>query len=483
MKHAKKIMSFLLALAMVFAMVMPVLAQSESNGSITIEKAVKGQTYTVYKILELESYNPTADAYSYKAAEKWSDFINGTGIKGLYVNVDDDGYVTWNGEADAADFAKEAQKYAADNGIAYEDSEVAAGDSVAFDNLGLGYYLVDSTVGTLCCLDTTAPDVTIQEKNVEPGNVKTVEEDSDNKYTDKNDADIGQTINFKSTITAQAGAQNYVFHDKMSEGLTYKEVTGVKLNNAVVESLNYSVKTEDLSDECTFHVAFTKEFCDTLKANDIIEIFYTATLNENAVVGDTGNKNTSKLSYGEESKAETTPSETTTYTWDISIFKYTKTMADGDDDQQPTETPLSGAKFTLSKNANGTDPISLILKKDNVYRVAKDDENSVITEITTDDTGKFTIEGLDSDTYYLTETEAPSGYNKLSDPITIVINKEGIITVNNTPVEEVKVENNSGSELPSTGGTGTTMFYIIGGILVVGALVLLIAKRRMKSEE
>ena len=107
-----------------------------------------------------------------------------------------------------------------------------------------------------------------------------------------------------------------------------------------------------------------------------------------------------------------------------------------------------------------------------------------MTAITTDATGKFTIKGLDADTYYLTETAAPAGYNKLADPVTIFIGEDGVVNAtddNPNGVTEVKVLNQSGSELPSTGGMGTTVFYVVGGILVVGAIVLLVARKRMAA--
>ena len=160
------------------------------------------------------------------------------------------------------------------------------------------------------------------------------------------------------------------------------------------------------------------------------------------------------------------------------MFKYTKTGE--------TETALAGAKFTLSKNADGSNPIALVSKGNNVYRVAKTGETGTVTEITTDDTGKFTIKGLDADTYYLTETAAPAGYNKLAGPVTIVIGENGVVngtTEASQGVDEVKVLNQSGTELPSTGGIGTTIFYVVGGILVVGAVVLLVTKKRMNSEK
>lgn len=491
MKHMKKLASLLLALVMVFAVGTTAFAAQEgelTGGSITIDNAVSGQTYSIYQILYLESYSTDANgnatgAYAYKANSAWADWLK---TQTSYVSIDAQGYVTWvaaTDDATVAAFAKAAQAEATKQGstITADSTTTASSTTVTFSDLKLGYYLVDSTLGTLCSLDTTNPSVTIQEKNVAPGNEKKVEEDSTGNYGEKNDADIGQTVKFQSTITAQAGAENYVFHDKMSAGLTYTGVTSVTLNGTAVDSTDekaYTVKTSELGDDCTFHVVFTQAFCDTLKANDKIVISYTATVNKDAVVGGNGNKNESWLKYGENNDLTTTPSETTTYTWDVDVFKYTK--------NGETEKPLAGAKFTLSKKADGTDPIALVNEGNNVYRVATKDDTNTVTEITTDSTGKFTIKGLDSDTYYLTETAAPAGYNKLADPITIVIGENGVVNgTTDAPqgVEEVKVLNQSGSELPSTGGMGTTIFYVVGSILLIGAAILLITKKRMDAEK
>ena len=475
MKRFKKLAGLMLALVMVLAMALPAFAEGET-GSITINDAVVGQIYTVYQILDLESYNASANAYAYKATTAWNTFINSDAIKGTYVEVDAQGYVTWKSGADAAAFAKAAQKYAKDNSIANQGSVTATTTTVSFTGLDLGYYLVDTTLGTLCSLNTTNPNATIEEKNEVPTNVKTVEEDSTGNYGEKNDADIGQTVNFKSTITAQAGAENYVFHDEMSTGLTYTGVTGITLNGTTVDASNYTV-TAPAADGDTFDVTFTQTFCDTLKANDQIVISYTATLNENAVIAGEGNPNTSKVSYGDSTNTKYTPdSQTKTYTWDVDVFKYTMS--------NNTETALAGATFTLSKNSNGSNPIALVSEGNNVYRVAKTGETGTVTEITTDATGKFTIKGLDADTYYLTETAAPAGYNKLAGPVTIVIGENGVVNgTTEAPqgVDEVKVLNQSGTELPSTGGIGTTIFYAVGGALAVGAAILLVVKKRMKN--
>ena len=488
MKYVRKSLTLLLALILVLALGGTAFAEGET-GSITINDAVVGQTYNVYQILDLESYNASANAYAYKATTAWNGFINHSDIKGTYVSVDDQGYVTWVEKADVVAFAKAAQKYAKDNSITNQGTVTAATATVSFTGLDLGYYLVDTTLGTLCSLDTTNPNVTMEEKNEAPTNEKLVEEDSMvgkegvDAWGTTNDADIGQTVNFKSTITAQAGAENYVFHDTMSAGLTYTGVTGITLNDTTVDASNYTVVTEGLTDGCTFEVRFTQAFCDTLKANDQIVVSYTAVLNEKAVIAGNGNPNESKLSYGDKGDAThtpsgtTPPSKTTTYTWDVDVFKYT---LNGE-----TETALAGATFTLSKNADGSNPIALVSEGNNVYRVAKTDESGTVTAITTDATGKFTIKGLDADTYYLTETKAPAGYNKLPSAVTITIGANGAVNATDDApqgVNEVKVLNQTGTELPSTGGMGTTLFYVLGSVLVVGAVVLLVTRKRMSNK-
>ena len=212
-----------------------------------------------------------------------------------------------------------------------------------------------------------------------------------------------------------------------------------------------------------------------MKANDIVVVSYTAVVNEKAVVGSEGNLNTSKLSYGDAAHLTTTPDSTTkTYTWDIDVFKYTM--------NESTKQALAGAEFSVSKSQDGKNPIAWIAKGNNAYRVAKAGETGTVTSITTDATGRFTIQGLDSDTYYLTEINAPAGYNKLAGVITVEIDQEGNVKQNGEAVNEIQVLNQTGTELPSTGGTGTTIFYVAGTILILGAAVLLIAKKRMSME-
>ena len=484
MRNTKKLVGLLLALVMVFAV--SAAAFADGTNSITVENAVKGQTYKLYKMLDLV-VNDAHTAYSYTVNADWKDFFvtsdtNTSAPGSSYVNIDALGYVTWKENANVEDFAKAAEEYAK-NLTELKKHDASADGDFTFADLEAGYYLVTSTLGTKATVGTTPgePNPTIHEKNAAPTNVKTVEEDSTpGTYGEINDADIGQIVNFKSTITAQAGAENYVFHDKMSEGLTFGGSVYVTLNGNAVDASNYTFTDYTVqgattpTDGCTFEVSFKQNFCDTLAAGNEIVISYTATLNEKAVIAGAGNPNTSKVSYGDSSNTKFTPdSQTKTYTWDVDVFKYTM--------NGETETALADAKFTLSKNSDGSNPIALVSEGNNVYRVAKTGETGTVTEITTDATGKFTIKGLDADTYYLTETAAPAGYNKLAGPVTIVIGENGVVNgTTEAPqgVDEVKILNQSGTELPSTGGIGTTIFYVIGGVLVIGAAALLIAKRK-----
>ena len=479
MRNTKKLVGLLLALVMVFAMSAAMAEQQGTltGGSITINDAVPEQTYKAYQMLYLESYNPTANAYAYKANSAWETWLK---TQTSYLSFDAQGYVTWVKGADAAAFAKLAQEQAASMAEDAMATAPAAAEgktysTVAFSDLKLGYYLVDTTLGTLCSLDTTNPDVVMEEKNEVPTNVKTVEEDSTGNYGEKNDADIGQTVNFKSTITAQAGAENYVFHDTMSTGLTYTGVTGITLNGTAVDASNYTV-TAPAADGDTFDVTFTQAFCDAIKAKDQIVISYTATLNENAVIAGAGNPNTSKVSYGDSSNTKVTPdSQTTTYTWDLDVLKY----ANGDESKV-----LKDAEFVLLNSAK-TKVATIVNGKVTGWADAPAAVDGTIawptnTVLTTGENGKIEIDGLDADTYYLREVKAPAGYNKLPDDVSIVIT--GATKGDNDELTYTtvlaKVNNQSGTELPSTGGIGTTIFYVIGGVLVIGAAALLIAKRK-----
>lgn len=483
----KKFVSVLLALAMTLALSVSALAASGTNdnsGTITIDNAVVGKTYTIYEILKLESYNndATPKAYSYKATAAWESFINSNEIKGVYVEVDGQGYVTWKDGASAAGFAEKAKAFAATL-TENQGTTKATSSEVKFENLNLGYYLVVSDLGALCSLDTTEPNVTIKEKNGAPTVDKEVQEGEN--WGKTNDANIGDTVNFETTINVIDGQpKNYVLHDKMSDGLTFNGTVEVKVGSKTLAAgTDYTLVTSGLTDKCTFEIRFAD---GTLVANDVVKVTYSAILNEKAVIAGVGNPNETQLTYG--NNGSTAWDKTTTYTWQVNVLKYT--LVKGENDEVAKEVNLAGAKFTLSKSDKGENPIALISEGNNVYRVAKTGETNTVTEITTDSTGEFTIKGLDSDTYYLTETVAPAGYNVLKTPVKVEIKRgaDGTTAMveytygDVTSTGTVKVLNQTGTELPSTGGMGTTIFYVLGGVLMAGAFVLLVVRKRMRTE-
>lgn len=496
MKHTTRILALLLALVLCLGLSVTAFATeaetaATGNCSITVENAKKDQTYKLYKMLNL-SVSEDNTAYSYTVNDAWNNFFTGTGNGLKYVTITE-GFVTWKTDADPAAFAKDAEAFVKNSSLTATASKdtTEADTNVVFSNLEPGYYLVTSSMGTKATVGTTPTNQTqtIQEKNVAPENDKKVEENSEigvnDAYGKTNDATIGETVHFQSTITAQAGAENYVFHDTMDTGLTF-DANSVKVelhqngSTSTVATTNYTVKTkqansEDVTDNCTFEVEFKQAFCDTLKAGDKIVISYSATLNASAVIGNNGNKNKSHITYGEKNTA-TPDSETTTKTWEVKVLKYT--MKDN------VETGLENAVFELKKSEDtAAEAIKLVkVRETNTYRVAMTTETDTVTTITTPASGEFTIQGLDSGNYWLYEKKAPAGYNELKKPVKIVIAENGNVTVNEetVSVDKVKVENNTGALLPSTGGMGTTIFYVLGGILAVGAAVLLVTKKRME---
>lgn len=484
MKYAKKFASLLLALVMIFALATGVYAEDET-GSITINDAVVGQTYTVYQILDLESYNASANAYAYKATTAWKTFINSDTIKGTYVEVDAQGYVTWKNGADAAAFAKAAQKYAKDSSITNQGSVTAATTTVSFTGLDLGYYLVDTTLGTLCSLDTTNPNVVMEEKNEVPVPEKSVYEDSTQTWGESNTAQIGDTVEFKTVIHAKKGAQNYKLHDQMEAGLTLnKDSIVVKVGEtALTKETDYTVdfdvacKDSQGNDAtCDFEITFAQTYLDTITADTDIVVTYTAVLNENAEIADATNDNDTVLDYGDNSHS--TWDKTTTKTFKFDIIKTDSNLK-----------VLNGAKFELYDAQTAGNKIALVKESNGDYRVATAAEKaaegftSAVIEA-----GKATVKGLDANTtYWLEETEAPAGYNKLAGRVEVKIENTNLSTTMTgdtwaTGNGGVQITNQSGTELPSTGGIGTTIFYVVGSILVIGAIVLLVTKKRMSMK-
>lgn len=486
----KKTFALILVAVMLLSLGMTAFAEEETKGTITIDNAVVGQTYTIYRILDLESYDATAGTYAYKANSAWKTWLK---TQTTYVTVDAQDYVTWVEGADASAFAKAAIAHAktADSGITNSGSTKATTATVTFTGLELGYYLVDTTLGTLCGLNTTAPSVTIKEKNAVPTIGKEVQEDKTNEWGATNDADINQTVNFKITVTAKKGAENYVVHDVMSNGLTLKtDSIVVKVGDTqLTKDTDYTVDTNVTHGEGesatthTFDITFTQTYLDKITADTTIVITYSATLNGNAVVGLDGNPNETWLDYADSSNTTSTPkSETKTYTWDLDVLKY----ANGNE-----STTLQGVEFVLLNSAKTKVATVVNGKLTGWTDVPTAGEDGTLTwpantVLTTDANGKICIDGLDADTYYLREIKALPGYNVLSGDQEVVITgatkaEDGDELTYTTKV--VKINNQSGTKLPETGSTGTTLFITFGSIVALIAVVFMITRKKMSVYE
>ena len=534
----KKIISFFLVTMMMLTLCMGTFAAEVTNdqssgtitdtrGSITINNLTLKDgaptgTLEIYQILKLESYDFNSGAYRYllpQAGDPWYGFFI-TGVGAQYITIDSNNLVVWNGEntpARVEEFAQLALAYAEEHNIQPLKTTATAEDeakqytvtgesTIKFNDLELGYYLVDSSVGALCGLSTTNPNGIINSKNGAPTIDKQVQEDLTGQYGDVNSADIGQNVNFRTTIHVHDGAQNYVLHDIMEDGLTFDPATHgrdlyVKLvrgdgsttsegeliprehEHDGVKHTVYEVVTT-CTDGCTFEVQFSDQFCAQLNTNDRLIVFYSAMLNRNAEIGNgtadnPANQNRTYLEYGDHHVTTEDSVETKTYAIDL-------VKTDGQNKL------LDGSTFLIYSAETGGEIVAVVPLLDeqgvqkvtpdgyNMYRRARADEagDEVIVL-----NGKVRIIGFDNGTYWLQEEEAPEGYSKItarqrfiiSDNNLDAIVTDGIVSTNSG----VQVVNYTGTMLPETGAAGTTMFITCGMIVVLAAGVLLVTKKRM----
>ena len=266
-----------------------------TNGSITISNTVKDETYTIYRMFKLDSYNAESNTYSYTVESDWEGFFK-TGAGGNYITLDGQNHPTWtaadeNDSTTVAAFAKAALAWAADKKIS-GTKETATGDTVTFSNLDLGYYLVDSSLGALCGLNTTNPDATIKEKNEKP-EIKKEVQTSAGDWSSENNAKIGDTVEYKVEIKVADGAQKYTVTDTMSKGLTFNNSSlKVTANDAVTTDYTLTSTTNG------FTLVLPETYVSTLTKGTTIIVTYNATLNKDAVIDGAGNANEVKLSYG-----------------------------------------------------------------------------------------------------------------------------------------------------------------------------------------
>lgn len=406
-----------------------------------------------------------------------------------------------------------------------KNSDVTTGYKI--DNLAAGYYLVkdeDNSIGanredayTNYIMEVVGA-VKVEPKSDVPTVEKKIVENKAEK--DATTAKVGDVVNFELTGTLPSNYADYKepyvyeFHDILSKGLTYNGDVKVyvKNDNKEVEITGYTVTstnaaTETPTDATTITVKFTdlktakgKDNVNvTIDKNSTIIVKYSATLNENAVVGGEGNTNTVKLVYSNDpngtSTGTTKDDKATVYTFQLNVTKV---------DGTNNTTKLAGAKFklyyeTTEGEETTTKHYAVVTtttgeNKDKITGWTTNEADGTV--LTTDDNGNITVKGLKEGTYYLEETEAPAGYNKLTAPVKVEItNKSDTISeLKSVKADDVDgsvdkasgtitIANNKGSTLPSTGGMGTKLFYTIGGILMAGAAIVLVVRKRRSDAE
>lgn len=492
MRHARKLASLLLALVMVFALATTAFAAENTTISAPTGST---RTYDVYQIF-------TGDLHEGVLSNiKWGK--NGTGTEGTAVDQTTlDALAAVNGKSDTEELTV-IQKYVK------LDSEkfgtVSNGNSLTVPT---GYYLIkdNGPVGngedySLYVVQVVGPTTispkvgtTTSDKKVDDKNDSNTTEDA-TTWQDSADYDIGDAVPFKLSATIAQDYANYThgykltFHDKEDTGLRF-DASSVKVYVDGKEiTSGFTVVTENLDDDCTFEVRFANlKDIASVKAGSIISVEYTSTLDTDATVGSAGNKNTSHVTYtnnpndeqaGENGK---TPNDVViVFTYQTIVNKVTKNPNyDPTVEGSKEYISLKGAGFTLyKKNASGT-------------------YEAVGSELKGEDMTTFTWSGLDDGDYKLVETTTPSGYNTIPDieftitathdvssdnPTLISLSGGDKFTgVISTGVVSANIENQSGAQLPSTGGIGTTILYVLGSVLVIGAAVLLVTKKRMSTK-
>lgn len=473
MKHARKLASLLLALVMVFALATTAFAAgtvtTPTTGTITVENPVEGQTYTAYKIFDV--VYDTNDHYSYtidSSTNEWYGTVSAYadvpahGLKLTRVNGGDTYVVTTENGFSAPDFA-DALK-ADVNGKTGRPLSVADGKATV-TGLDLGYYFVTSSTDALCNLTTTNPTVTIHDKNDMPFE----------KKADKTNADVGQIVTYTITgkVPDYTGFDTYIYtiEDTMSEGLTFKKDVKVTVGGTdVTTECTITYNVDNNANKFTVSIP-VKHY--TIGAE--IKVTYSALVNEKAIAAVSNNE--AKLTYSnnptDSTKTTITPpQEQKVYTSQIVIDKF---------ESGHEAIKLPNAKFVLYKKVtDGGNTFIFYYKWDETAnKVEWVADMKDATVVTTDDQGKATFGGLADGTYYLVETEAPAGYNPLTEPVEVKV--AGSSTDITKLSVTAKVANKTGTTLPSTGGMGTTVFYVLGSVLVLGAVVLLVTKKRMSD--
>lgn len=505
MKHARKLASLLLALVMVFALATTAFAQEVTvagggKGSITISNAAKGEIYTIYKLFDA---TVNADGTSIAYTGEIPESLN------TYFTKDGNGYISATPAAKDGENMSEGLKTALKTWTATEKSTAkieSDGSALTFNGLAYGYYVVTTTQGDLAIsVDSTMPNVTIVDKN--SSTPKDLTKTATATGTDKSFSigdKVTYTVRFKTSNYDGAGENakeivSYTIKDTLPEFLSNVTVTSIIVDNDGSDTTTNDRKdvTAQFDEDKKIVIDWYDETNNKFLYDNgaTITITYTAVVTEKATIDGKGNTNNVTVKWT--TKGNTEPesgkleNEETIFTYAIALKKVNNEGK-----------PLSGAVFQFPFY------VEVDADTDGAYIYAGTTAKEGLTNrITTPDSGVIVVKGVKSGTYEIKEITAPDGYNKLTAPVTVeavktgetsthttvYLDKDGKVVDESAKVTEVKVDidtiaatvlvvvNKAGTELPSTGGMGTTIFYVLGSALVLGAVVLLVTKKRMSD--
>lgn len=471
MKLGKKILSLVLV-ALVLTVGMNFTAFA---ATIEVDGAYENETYNAYKLLDYTSNN---DSYSYFLSDAAYNSELGTALKdaGFKFTQSADG-TQWfvNNSDELTDGAAIADKLSKsidtwkDAALATASTTGTADKKALFNDLPTGYWFVTSSLGSLCTLQTYDDEELVVEKNT------TI---IDTKEVSDNEVQVGDTVTYTVTLTDGKGTNlEGKVNDTMSKGLTYNDdAVCVANGKTLVKDTDYTVtKTTEADGKTKVVYVFSADVMTELQEGEQIVITYTATVNADASLDGT-EQNIEFSEYSEQ--------ETNKKVIEVVLEKLKINKTDGTD-------ALKGAQFELYRTDATSVPAAdhtrvpvrvlsdeeladagITKEADTVYYEVEKDGTNYTIDMT--NASSAVVYSLDKDsTYYLRETKAPDGYNLLENEIEVHLNE----------TNSIDVVNNSGSILPSTGGIGTTIFYIVGGALVLGAVVVLIARRRVRNNK
>lgn len=529
MKSMKKLVTLLLSLVMLCALALP--AMAAETYSITINGA-KDHKYTAYQVLRGvyfhgDGKNNTDPSKEYLSDVEWGNAVDGDtllkALKGSTIigsdftnktKAEDVAYVLQgydNKSKELDEFARIVGKNLKTDATGKSSGVVGEDKKATISDLTAGYYFVKDT-GTINAdeiatkfLVKVVGNATVDIKATAPTiEKKIVNSDTSNHTT----ANIGDKVEFELTakVPDMANFDTYTFtiSDTLSKGLTFnKDSVEVKIGNTPLTVDTDCKLTPPTNTDNTFTIEFTKDKLANYVAHETgatIVVTYNATLNSNALITDK-ETNTAKLTYSNNPDGTGTGTGTTPdapvyiYDFDIDVYKYddTDNKAEQGADKDKTK-KLAGAEFILYKEVvENNETVKYYYRNGDAKKVEWVTKRNQATPQTTNAKGEASFQGIAAGSYFLEETKAPDGYNKLKAPKAVTITAEyddnGNLTTSATHtgegqyIQTVEVPNKAGAVLPSTGGIGTTIFYVLGGILALGAAVLLIAKKRMNGQD